>query len=73
MSSAKFFLVQSRRKPAHGSIILMYRNSTIGLEGRARCVTGIDLHITVALVSSQEPLQLDYTGEASEAVGTDRP
>jgi hypothetical protein len=39
----------------------------------ASCVTGIDLHITLAPVSSQEPLQLDCAGGAREAAGSDRP
>jgi hypothetical protein len=39
----------------------------------ASCVTGVGLHITLAPVSSQEPLQLDCAGGAREAAGSDRP
>ena len=64
MSSARLFLIQPRR---NRYVLRLYK--CIGtlndwLEDRkfvvhgAGCVTGIDFHITLAPVSSQEPLQL---------------
>ena len=64
MSSATLFLIQPRR---NRYVLRLYKCiGTQRLTSVARnfvvhgasCVTGIDLHITLAPVSSQEPLQL---------------
>ena len=65
MSSATLLLIQPRR---NRYVLRLYkcivtRTGNFVVHG-ASCVTGIDFHITLAPVSSQEPLQLDRAGGA---------
>ena len=64
MSSATLFLIQPRRNRyvlrlynCIGTQRLTSGAGNFVVHG-ASCITGIDLHITLAPVSSQEPLQL---------------
>ena len=66
MSSATLLLIQPRR---NRYVLRLYkcivtRTGNFVVHG-ASCVTGIDFHITLAHVSSQEPLQLDRAAERS--------